>query len=1570
MGMLGHAPGFKLGQTFPAKVHLGSKVLSVLRGTYSPSLLAAVAKRNLHQNNTSSVGVRAFSQDDSPTVTASTKQTGASVYDRTLKLKGGFSLDVKITEEDDGATQVAIISTNAPGKLLLHWGVEGGRGYKGGWRLPGGSSRPEGTVEYKKRALQTPFTSPQASSPSAEQVINLKFSGDETSDYLNFVLKDTISDRWYDINGVNFQIPLRKGLSVPTPPPAAATTNGNGNGNGKTISSTPKQQEDLLSMNQIPPIPQDLGGVWAYMKWEAAGCPARSKEEADSEYENSLQELITLLRHRISLDQLRTVSNEGVGRYVSFMEEQRQRWQQASSGAVAAVSAPKEEKAEQKEKESPEVVAFKTAAASLPDDLVGLKAYLMWEAAGRQDGADFADQAREILAKELIDGKSLKEIEEIVRGPQQPQKQEQHMDQKETTAAAQQTPQAPPPPQQQQQPVVVGESIGMRDRNPLDLINKYTSPTSSSTASAPHLAEKANKRETPLSPLLASAQEDESCVWHRVYALGSKSELLVSVKQTDPAMGDDSPVEVVLTTDAASDMVLHWGVKKSGRSGDWKRPSENFLPKGSVLLKDGIAAETEFTRCTEEECRVEIGGSVVPLQRTAVTLPKGHGLSALTFVIRSGDGTRWWNDGGSNFTAPVPGPKPAAFEADSPLTFEDEISRIIVDCEVNSGAWTLMHRFNKASELLQGVTTGRFEPAEDAMARIFVWLRYSSIRQLTWQRNYNTQPRILGAAQERLTHAIADAFDRLQGPAQEWARLCLTTVGRGGNAQAVRDEILNIMHRNKISEVKGTWMEEFHQKLHNNTTPDDVPICEAYLAFLRSDGDLNSYLRVLSEAGISRARLESFDRPIKTDPHFFADKKDALIRDFSNYLNILKATHSGADLQASASAASPFIPGSAKGYLGYVLAHTNDPAVLPLMEAAVEARAELSSLLTSNRELIYLDLALENVVRSAAERGAAAAGTAAAAFVTPLLQNLALSIADNEEVCYCLKAWLELPESIRQGRSPSKDDALRTIAVLDRLRRALGQISDYVSAGVGEVSSKYGRAFGCDPWAVELFAEEIVRGGPAFAVSLVLSSVEPGMRTAAELGAWQVISPSSSAQGQLVVVPSLQGIQDKVFEEPTILLARRVTGEEEVPVGVVGVLSGDAPDVLSHLSVRTRNLRILFAACHDEEQLDEVARLEGATLEIGTTAAGSVTWQAVEEGSSSSSLSSIDGNGANQHHHHHKKLTMSVPAWSKQWAVQMDGFKDGIVGAKSKNLAGLRGKLPDWISLPASVTLPFSCFEEALKRKENAEIAKQLADHVKKVTPATAVETLAKCRELAAQVAVPTEAQQELRTAMSTAGIPVPAIDSQEWTDALGALSSVWVSKYNDRAYVSTRKVGINFDDVRMAVLVQRVIPARYAFVIHTENPTTGDKDEIYCEMVRGLGEAIVSGTVPGTALAFTARKDALNDPQVLLYPSKSEGMFVADGSLIFRSDSNGEDLEGYAGAGLYDSVTTAQTVREVVDYSSDPLVADPEFRKKLMEKICRVGAEIETSLGSAQDVEGVVDHDLNVHVVQTRPQM
>jgi hypothetical protein len=38
--------------------------------------------------------------------------------------------------------------------------------------------------------------------------------------------------------------------------------------------------------------------------------------------------------------------------------------------------------------------------------------------------------------------------------------------------------------------------------------------------------------------------------------------------------------------------------------------------------------------------------------------------------------------------------------------------------------------------------------------------------------------------------------------------------------------------------------------------------------------------------------LASYDRPVKTDPFFYADKKDALIGEFENYLKILKSVRS------------------------------------------------------------------------------------------------------------------------------------------------------------------------------------------------------------------------------------------------------------------------------------------------------------------------------------------------------------------------------------------------------------------------------------------------------------------------------------------------------------------------------------------------------------------------------------------------------------------------------------------------------------------------------------------------------
>ena len=40
-------------------------------------------------------------------------------------------------------------------------------------------------------------------------------------------------------------------------------------------------------------------------------------------------------------------------------------------------------------------------------------------------------------------------------------------------------------------------------------------------------------------------------------------------------------------------------------------------------------------------------------------------------------------------------------------------------------------------------------------------------------------------------------------------------------------------------------MEEWHQKLHNNTSPDDVVICQALIAYLEHDLDISRYWATL-----------------------------------------------------------------------------------------------------------------------------------------------------------------------------------------------------------------------------------------------------------------------------------------------------------------------------------------------------------------------------------------------------------------------------------------------------------------------------------------------------------------------------------------------------------------------------------------------------------------------------------------------------------------------------------------------------------------------------------------------------
>ncbi len=997
-------------------------------------------------------------------------------------------------------------------------------------------------------------------------------------------------------------------------------------------------------------------------------------------------------------------------------------------------------------------------------------------------------------------------------------------------------------------------------------------------------------------------------------------------------------VRVHLACDAESPLNLHWGLAWLCHH-EWKLPPEDCRPAGTVAV-DHLAVRTPF---------VQRDG----LQYLELTFRKpagGAGPRGMQFVLYQPEGGAWIKSGGKDLYLPLFENKPDPRLSSAKL---GDLAERIVGAEKGSPSWTLMHRFNLCHDLLDAARDD-----EDALALLFAWLRYSAIRQLDWQRRYNTKPRELSHAQDRLTGRLAALWRQDQTAGRRfWVRQMFTTLGRGGDGQRIRDEILQIMHRNHIKEVGGHFIEEWHQKLHNNTTPDDVVICQAYLEFLKSNGNRDRFYQALEAGGVTRERLRGFERPIRSDPEFYADRQGALVGEFENFLRILKAVHAGTDLESAVGAARGRLDGSVQQRLDGLLAlRHRQPSVWDLAGAVTAARAGVKAALGGQRDdaavrdLLFLDLALEQCLRGAIESQNLSRfdRDGLVELVHLVLRNLNLSV-DAPEVALCLAHWDALRSRPRDGR----EWALHARSVADRAGRWVQEFTSDVYRRLQPRAEFLGVAFGAEPWTVPLFSEEVIRGGPAFAFALLLRHLDPILRKAAGLGGWQVISPAG-ASGRVRVLDHLIDVQAERFAEPTVLVADVVSGNEEIPEGVTAVLTSDTPDLVAHVAVRARNVGVLFATCFEPELYARLKGLKDKRVSLRVTPGGDVEFS---EGNKE-----IRGEGEEEKGrktHGLQPVGLQASSLTGRWAVTQDEFTPEIVGGKSNNLNGLRGRLPDGIGLPASVALPFGAFERALQDDANRELRGQyealLAEAEK-----DPVAVLPRVRALLLEMAAPAELKASLLDVWQRVGLAaVP------WEQAWHAVRRVWASKWNERAYLSRRARGIPHDALRMAVLVQQVVEADYAYVIHTVNPLTGNRAELFAEVVLGLGETLV-GNYPGRALGFVCRKTDLS-LEVISYPGKSVGLYGK--GVIFRSDSNGEDLEGFAGAGLYDSFLAEEPEHRALDYTRERLVWDEAFRGDLLRGIVRVGLEVERALGSPQDIEGAVTGG-RFYVVQTRPQV
>lgn len=1016
-------------------------------------------------------------------------------------------------------------------------------------------------------------------------------------------------------------------------------------------------------------------------------------------------------------------------------------------------------------------------------------------------------------------------------------------------------------------------------------------------------------------------------------------------------------VSLPLTEDAV--VSLHWGCQESAGA-EWGLPAAQLA--NTVPFGDGKASRTAL----EGQARAEL---IFP----TATAPAG--MAMVLFAAVPGGGEQWLGASGGDFLIPVTG----CSEESSDASPDDSIAKKFCESETKYSHWSQFQRICLANEIFSQATG--VTKAEAAW--LACDLRLAQGKALEWYRNRGYQPKDMAHAQEALGGSLANAFCKAGSTAvRVLLRLCVPAVPRGNSSggDAVRHGILNIMRTHGIKEghrpgIECKFIEQWHQKLHTNSAPDDIVICEGYLAFL-SSGNPDDMWRTMEKGKITRDDLakmctsgfvdhtKSGAKGLNVTPKHLPQ----LYNDMNGYLGLLKHIHGGTDLFSLCEGCKGQYPDQAAESMAFEIFNRRDDPLC--MKQIVELRRRLEPCL-GKRDVLMLDEAMEAQLRSLAERTqiSAVARDDLVGYLSTVLDDLRLSRRD-ESLNMGIDLFYRLVGKDHGGAERWSVEWCKLVhAACDRIALICAKTIDEVAGllqGCADklyaAGQKPGAVFAPAEKALATFGEETARCLSERLVAQALKVFMPQLRRGAGLGPWEIVSKGRGGQalGTVEVMSTLPVALD-AGRAPVIAVVEQMTGWEDIPAGVVAVIlpAAQAVDVLSHVAIRARNQEVLLASCDEDVLLETLRGAAASQLRLEVGPSGDVTWAAVEAGEAAAAAKAAGAKNGGP-------ILVKVqkppapPAMALASATFIQHRK--CLGGKSLHLAELKPKSGEY-KVPTSVTVPFGIFEQVLAASTNEELRDELEELIEEGD-------LAKVRKfLVDELEVPEALEAALAKQLAAAGAPpLTSKGSAEWQRAL---KGVWASKWTDRAVSSRKQTGIDDGSLFLAVLVQPLVPASYAFVIHTKCPLPGaGSDKQLIELCVGLGESLVSNS-PGRALS--ASVGPAGQPIVVhTYPSKPDGVFApANGSYIFRSDSNGEDLEGFAGAGLYDSVTVEECVHRPVAYADEPLIFNAAFREGLLRKLFDLGRLVEGNFqGKPQDIEGAVNADGSLVVTQSRPQV
>jgi len=169
----------------------------------------------------------------------------------------------------------------------------------------------------------------------------------------------------------------------------------------------------------------------------------------------------------------------------------------------------------------------------------------------------------------------------------------------------------------------------------------------------------------------------------------------------------------------------------------------------------------------------------------------------------------------------------------------------------------------------------------------------------------------------------------------------------------------------------------------------------------------------------------------------------------------------------------------------------------------------------------------------------------------------------------------------------------------------------------------------------------------------------------------------------------------------------------------------------------------------------------------------------------------------------------------------------------------------------------------------------------------------------------------------------------------LDAVRRCWASLWTDRAVIYRAAHGIDHAAVRLAVVVQQMVPAQVAGVLFTANPVTGRRREAVVDASPGLGEAVVSGAVNPDHFVVDVASGAILEQR------------LGDRRVV---------VQAVSGGGV-----------EHLEQASAPHAA-PCLTHEQLRSLARLGAEVEQRFGAPQDIEWAVDDSDRVWITQSRP--